>query len=416
MSNNIHKIEVKIEKEEFNAAIDEAFNKASKDIKIDGFRKGKVTREIYEQKFGVESLYTDAVDIAIPSAYSKMLTESKLEPVVRPDIDVKTINEDGIVFEFTVTTKPEVKLGDYKSLKVKKEKVEVTDEDINKEIATLTEKFAEMALKEEGAVEQGDTAVIDFEGFRDGIAFDGGKGENYSLEIGSNTFIPGFEEQLVGMNTGEEKAVELTFPMDYPSEDLKGADVIFNVKLHEIKTRITPEMDKAFFKDLEMEGVDSEETLRATLKEQLEATKETELENKYIDNVLAAAGKVTEVDIPEGMIAEEVERIFGQTEQNIKMQGIELEQYLGFLGKDVAGFKEELKGEATNRVKYRLMLEAIAEKEKIEVTEEDAKVKAKELSEKYQMEEEEFLAAFGGLEMMKYDEKMRRTINILKGE
>ena len=269
---NKHVITKEIKGKEWTEALDKSFEKNVKDAKVDGFRKGKCPRNIFEKKYGVESLYNDALNIILPSLYTEVLKESKLEPVVEPSIDIKSINKDGAEIEFVIITKPEVNVKKYTGLKVKEEEVKVTKEEINAEIDNMLERYSEIAVKE-GKVENGNIAIIDFEGFNDGVAFGGGKGENYPLEIGSHTFIPGFEEQLIGMGKNEEKEINVTFPKDYPSEDLKGKDVVFKVKVNEIKEKVRRELDKEFFEDLGMDGVDSLETLEKHVEEHLKEHK-----------------------------------------------------------------------------------------------------------------------------------------------
>ena len=239
---NVFEEIVKIEKEEFEKAIDKAFENKKKDIKLDGFRKGKVPKDIYFKKAGKESLYMDALDILLPSAYDKAMKDYK--PIIDPKVDIKSIGEDGVEFVFTITTMPNVEIKKYKGLNIKKPKVEVKEEEIEHEMGHLIERFTELVIKEDGSVEEGNVAIIDFEGFKDGEAFEGGKAENYSLEIGSNTFIPGFEDQVINMKKGEEKDIKVTFPEDYHQEDLKGQEVTFKVKVHEIKEKKARELDE----------------------------------------------------------------------------------------------------------------------------------------------------------------------------
>ena len=281
--------------------------------------------------------------------------------------------------------------------------------------AEMQKRYAENVIKEEGKVEEGDIAVIDFEGFKDGVAFDGGKGENYSLTIGSHTFIPGFEEQVVGMEIGEVKDINVTFPEDYHAEELKGAPVVFKVKVNEIKTIELPELDKDFFADLGMDDVSTVEELRKQVKETIKVRKETDAENKYIDDVLEAASKTCEVDVPEVMVNEEAHRMVHQYEEHLQMQGLTLEQFFKYTNSNEQALMDQMHDEAYKRVLYRLMLEAIVKAEKLEVSESDAEEEAKKLAEKYQMDVEEFKKAFGGLDMIKYDLSMRAAIDVLKG-
>lgn len=410
---NVHEINVKIEGEEWTKAVDEVFKKKQKTAKVDGFRKGKVPRNIYEKHFGKESLFIDAADMVLQGAYIKALDESKLVPVAQPVIDLKSITDEGVEFVFKIITKPEVKVNKYKGLNIKPEEVEVTDEEINHELGHLLERYTELVTKD-GKVENGDVAIIDFEGFKDGVAFDGGKGENYSLEIGSNTFIPGFEEQVIGMKVGEEKDLNLSFPEDYGVKDLAGAAVVFKVKVNEIKEKKARELDEDFFEDLGMEGIDSEEKLKDEIKASIKAQKDMDAENKYVDTILEEVAKNVEVDIPEEMVNEEVDRLMGRFEEQMKMQGISLELYYQFTQSTEKDLRSQMEKEAFNNVLYRLMLEEIMNIEKVEVSEEEASKEAEELAKKYQMEKEEFLSQFGGLDMVQYDLEMRKVVELLK--
>ena len=411
---NVHEVPVKIEGEQWTKALDKSFAKKQKTAKVDGFRTGKVPRDIYEKHYGKESLFLEAADLLLQEAYLKAMEDSKLVPVVQPSVDLKGIDENGVEFVFTIVTKPEVNVKKYKGLNIKPEKVEVTDEEINHELGHLLERYTELVNKEDGAVESGDVAVIDFEGFKDGVAFDGGKGENYSLEIGSNTFIPGFEDQIIGMKSGEEKDLDITFPEDYGAKDLAGAKVVFKVKVNEIKTKEKRELDEEFFEDLGMEGVNSEETLKEEIKKSIEAQKEAEAENNYIDKILEEVSKNVEVDIPEPMVDEEVNRLLKRFEEQMKMQGISLDLYYQFTNSNEEALKSQMEKEAYSNVLYRLMLEEIMNLEKIEVSSEEAEKEAEELAKKYQMEKDEFLAQFGCIEMIQYDLEMRKAIELLK--
>lgn len=411
---NVHEVVVKIEGKEWTEAIDKAFAKKQKTVKVDGFRPGKVPRDIFEKRFGKEALFIDAADMVLQAAYVKAMEESKLVPVVQPAVDLKSLAEDGVEFVFKITTKPEVKVNKYKGLNIKPEKVEVTDEEVNHELGHLLERYTELVTKEEGTVENGDIAIIDFEGFKDDVAFDGGKGENYSLEIGSHTFIPGFEEQVIGMKVGEEKDLNLSFPEDYGAKDLAGAAVVFKVKVNEIKQKQARELDEDFFEDLAMEGVDSEETLKEEIKNSIQAQKEMDAENNYIDRILEEVSKNVEVDIPEEMVEEEVDRLLGRFEEQMKMQGISLDLYYQFTKTTEADLRAQLEKEGYSNVLYRLMLEEIMNLEKIEVTIEEAEKEAEELAKKYEMEKDQFLAQFGGVDMIQYDLEMRKTIELLK--
>ena len=412
---NVKEVKVKIEGKEWKEALEKAFVKANKKAKIDGFRPGKAPKDMFIKKYGIESLYMEAGDLVIEKAYMDVINENKdLELVAQPDIKLNSVDDDHIEFVFTLVTKPEVKLGEYKGLDVKRDSVRVTEKEIDQAVLEMRNRYAENVVKE-GNVEDGDIAVIDFEGFKDGVAFEGGKGENYSLTIGSHTFIPGFEEQLIGMEVGEERDINVSFPEDYHAEELKGAPVVFKVKVNEIKTVEIPELDKDFFADLGYEDIETEEQLRATVKETIKARKDADADNKYIDDLLKAASENAKVDIPEQMIHEEAHRMVHQYEEHLRMQGITLEQFFQFTNSNEQALMDQMHDEAKNRVLYRLVLEAIVKAEKIEVSDEEANKEAEELANKYQMTKDEFLNAFGGLEMIKYDLTMKAAVDVIKG-
>lgn len=413
INKNVHEIVIKMEGDVWEKALDGAFKRRQKEAKVDGFRKGKVPRDIYEKHFGKESLFIDAADALLQDAYDKAMEESKLVPVVQPGVDLKSLDENGVEFIFKIITKPELKIKKYQGLSIKPEKVKVEKEEIEHELSHVLERFTEVTIKD-GNVENGDIAVIDFEGFKDGVAFDGGKGENYSLEIGSNTFIPGFEEQLIGMKAGEEKEIEVTFPEDYNAEDLKGAKATFKVKVNDVKEKVAREMDEEFFQDLGMEGIDSEEKLRKEIENNIKTQKEAEAENNYVDRLLEAVSKNVEVDIPQEMVDEETDRLLKRFAQQLQMQGISLDVYYQFTQTSEVDLREQLEKEAYQNVLYRLMLEEIMNLEKIEVSEEDAQEEAMELAKKYGIEKEQLLSEFGGIDMIQYDLEMRKTIDALK--
>ncbi len=405
---------IKIAGDEWEKLLDEAFKKANRKAKIDGFRPGKAPKNVFIKHYGKESLYYEASNRAIEVAYDKLLEENEnLEIVAEPDVTINSIDDTGVEFKFTLTLKPEVKLGKYKGLKVKKDKVEVTDEEVAHSIEHMREHYKENVTKE-GKIEEGDIAVIDFEGFKDGKPFDGGKGENYSLEIGSHTFIPGFEEQLIGLKAGDEKDLDITFPEDYHVDDLKGQPVVFKVRVNEVKQVVIPELDKDFFDDLGMEGIDSKESLEKQVRENIEAQKEKQAEDKWSDDLLEEVAKTTEMDIPDAMISAEQSRMVREYGQNLQMQGISLEQFYQFTGMSEDKLKEEYKEQATKRVTYRLIMDAIIKEENIEVDEKEVDKEIKDLAQKYNMTEEEFTNNFGS-EMIRYELKVRRVLDILKG-
>lgn len=411
---NRKEISIIIEGKEWEDALDKAFKEKVKTVNVDGFRKGKCPRNIFEKKFGKESLFIDAAEALIQDAFKKAMDENKdIIPVVQPRVDIKAIDDQHVEFLFTIITAPALTIKKYKGLGVKKNEVKVEKEEIEHEISHLLEKYTELVTKE-GSLENGDIAVIDFEGFKDGVAFDGGKGENYSLEIGSNTFIPGFEEQMIGMKTGEEKDLDITFPEDYMAEDLKGQKVVFKVKVNEIKEKQKRELDKDFFEDLGMEGVDTKEKLEKEIEESIKANKEMDAENEYLDKLLEEIGKNVEVDIPEEMVDDEIDNMIHKFSHQLQMQGLNLDMYLKFTNSDEQALRDQMEKDAYQHVLYRLMLEELVKLEKIEITEKDIDEEIKNVTEKYNMTEEDFLKQFGGREMLKYDLEMRKVIEVLK--
>ena len=412
---NKKELTIKIEGLEWTTAVDQAFKEKVKTVTVDGFRKGKCPRNIFEKKYGKETLYIDAAEKLLGTAYEKVMEENKdVVPVVQPRVDIKSIDESGVEFVFTIITAPEVTVKKYKGLKVKKESSKVTKEEIEHELSHLLEKYTELVVKEDGTVANGDIAIIDFEGFKDGVAFEGGKGENYSLEIGSHTFIPGFEEQLIGMKVKEEKDIHVTFPEDYAAADLAGQEVVFKIKVNEIKTKKARELDQDFFEDLGMEGIDSKEKLEAEIKANLQANKDMESENKYIDALLSEISKNVDVDIPEEMVEDEIHHMIHKFEEQLKMQGLSLEMYYQFTQSDEKALHDQMEKEAYEHILYRLTLEEILKLEKIEVSDQEVEEEIKSLAEKYSMKEEELLKALGSKEMVKYDLEMRKVIEVLK--
>ena len=413
-NNNIHNVTIKFTKEEFENAIDKAFDKKKNDIKMDGFRKGKVPKDIYFKKVGKESLYMEAIDTLLPTAYDKAIKENNYEPIIDPKVDIKSIGEDGVELEFVITTMPEVEIKKYKGLKINKEEAKVTKEEIDHEVGHLLAKYSELVVKEFGEVEEGNIAVIDFEGFKDGVPFEGGKGENCPLEIGSKTFIPGFEEQVIGMKKDEEKDITLTFPEDYHVEDLKGKEVVFKVKVNEIKEKVTRELDEEFFEDLGLEGVTSEETLREEIEKNIKANKEHELEEKYIDEILAKIAEQTTTEIPEELKEEEINHMIKRFEEQVRMQGLSLETFFEITKSTEEDLRKQMQPEAEKHILYRFIIDKIKKEEKIEVSEKEANDEADELCKRYEMDKNEFLSMYGGIEMLKYELEIRKVIEFLK--
>lgn len=408
---------VEVPVEDFDKALDQAFKKVSKDVDLPGFRKGKIPRKIFESRFGVESLYQEAIDFMLPDAYMNAIEEADVHPVSQPEIDIVEIEKGKpVVFTAKVTVKPEVKLGEYKGLEVEEEEVEVTDEDVTKAIEEQRNQLAELVLKEEGTVEEGDTVVIDFEGLLDGEPFEGGKGENHSLEIGSGEFIPGFEDKLIGKEAEESYEIDITFPEEYHAEELAGKESVFKVTIHEIKSKELPELDDEFAKDAD-EEVETLDELKEKTKENLITQKEQEIENQTRETLITKASENAEIDIPEVMVDNELERMIQEFEQQLQMQGMTMEMYAQFSGQDEEALKEQMKDDAFKRVETNLTLEAISEAENLEATDEDIQEELEKMAEMYDTEIDQLVQMLGGnTDALKGDLKFRKAIDFLVEE
>lgn len=417
LEGNEGQLTVEVDAEEFDQALNQAFKKVVKDVQVPGFRKGKVPRPIFEQRFGVESLYQDALDIILPEAYSNALQETGINPVDRPEVDVEQIEKGkNLIFTAKVTVKPEVELGDYKGLEVEEQDTQITDDDVENELQQQQEKQAELVVKEEGTIENGDTVVMDFEGFVDGEAFEGGQADNYSLEIGSGTFIPGFEEQLVGKSSGEETEVEVTFPEEYHAEELAGKTATFKVKVHEVKTKELPELDDEFAKDVD-EEVETLAELKEKTKARLQEEKEREAENTKREEIVNKATDNAEINVPDAMVDTELDRMVKEFEQRLQMQGMTMDMYFQFTGQDENALKEQMKEDASKRVKTNLVLEAISEAENVEVTEEDINAELENMASMYQTDVENLKQMLGGnTDAVEEDLKIKKAIDFLVAE
>ena len=406
-------VKLKVEKDSWKKAQDDAFVKLNKKAKIDGFRPGKAPRSVFEKKYGKQDILYEAADKFINDKYREILSDDKLFPIVEPKVDVKKLDDDSLEVEFIIITEPKVKLGEYKNLGVKKKEAKVSKDEIEHELSHLLERYAEIAEKD-GEVENGNIAIIDFKGLKDGVAFNGGTAENYELEIGSNTFIPGFEEGIIGMKKGEEKDLNLTFPKDYASEELRGQKVVFKVKVNEVKERIVPELNEEFFEDLAMPEVNNEEDLRKTLKEQIKAHKEYHLENEFIDELLEKASANMEIEIDEEIVDAEVHYMYEDFLQKLKMQGITEELYLKYANTTKEKIEESMKEEANKRVKYRYLLKEIIKKEKIKVSDKEAEKEIEDMAKHYNVDKEEVLKEIGNIEYLKNDMAMKKALDVLK--
>jgi trigger factor len=410
---NVKTIKITVDGESWQNCLDKAYDKKKKDIKVDGFRKGAVPKDIYIKKVGVEALFMDACDIAINERYESTLKEANVTLACEPTVNIESVDKDSCVIEFTFISKPEVTLGAYTKLGVKREEVKVTKEEIEHEINHIKEHMAEVVIKENGNIEEGNTAVIDFEGFVDGKKLDGGTGANYPLEIGSNTFIPGFESGLIGASVGETRELNLKFPENY-TEELKNKDVLFKVTVREIKERVMPEINKDFFEDLGIDGVDSIEKLEEHVKKDLEEHKKHEADDKYVDELLHIATDNMKVEINNEIIDSEIERMVNQYRQELQMQGVSLEQYLSMTNTKLEDMKSMMKPQAIARIKTRYLLEAIIDEKKLVATKEEIEKEIKDSCDKYGIEKDEFLRYVGGEEGIKYELEMRKAIDIIK--
>ena len=382
------KLEITVEAEKFDEAIQNVYKKNAKYFSIPGFRKGKAPFKMVEKAYGIQIFYEDAFNEVAGDVYGKALEENKIEAVSKPEIDIVQI-ESGkdLIFTAVVQTKPEVTLGKYKGIEIKKVEYNVSDEDIEHELSHIAEHNARLVAVEDRPVENGDTTIIDFEGFVDGVAFEGGKAENYELEIGSGKFIPGFEEQIVGMNIDDEKEIKVTFPKEYPAKDLEEKEATFKVKLHEIKKKELPEINDEFAKDAS--EFDTLEDWKKSIKEKKENENASKAKFEMEDEAIAEVCKNASVDIPSGMIETEIDNMEQDISSRLSYQGMNLDQYLKMIGKTKKEFRDDYKEQAEKQVKTTLVLEAIMKDAKIEVTEEEIETKIKEMAEMYGQKEED---------------------------
>ncbi|WP_010630352.1 trigger factor [Sporolactobacillus vineae] len=402
-----------VDADSFNTALDKAFRKVVKKVNVPGFRKGRVPRILFEQRFGVEALYEDAVDFVLPDAYSEAIDQTGIEPVDRPKVDVKEIGKGKkLVLTADVTVKPEVKLGAYKGLEVEEKSTEVTDADVDHEIKHLQERYAELVVKDDGQVEKGDTVVLDFDGYVDGKQFEGGKADNYSLEIGSGSFIPGFEDQLIGLKVNEEKDVVVTFPKDYHAEDLKGKEATFKVKIHEIKQKQLPALDDEFAKDTD-EDVETFDALKEKIKARLIEHKEADAKSSKRESVVEQASANAEINIPEVMVSNEQDNMVKEFEQRLQQQGLNLETYSKLTGTDQSALRDQMKDDAEKRVRTNLTLEAVANAENIEVSEDEINEELKKMADSYKIKVDQLKKALGSTTLVEGDLRLRKALDFL---
>ena len=416
VENTENKNEVKltftIEAEKFDEAMKKVYAKTAKYFTIPGFRKGKAPMNIVEQHYGSEIFYEDTFNELVPDIYDEAIKENKIEAVSRPDIDITQMGKGKeLIFTATVQTKPEVELGKYKGIELKKIEYNVSDKDIEHELGHMAEHNARLITVEDRPVEKGDIAIIDFEGLLDGKPFEGGKAEKHELEIGSNTFIPGFEDQVIGMKLDEEKDLNVTFPEDYFSKELAGKPVVFKVKLHEIKKKELPKMDDEFAKDVS--EFDTLEELKNSIKDRLQKENDEKAKYETEDAAIKAVCDNVKLDIPSGMIETEIDNMLKDTEQRLQYQGLTLEQYYKLIGKPETVLRDEMKETAEKNVKSRLVIEAIIKAEDIKPDEEKVEEKLKEMAKGYGKTEEEMLKNTYLKDYITENMKVEKVINFI---
>ena len=400
-------------KEEFAKGLDQAFKRAVKRVNAPGFRKGKLPRAVFNKMYGEEALYQDAVDYVLPGAYTKAIDELEVSPLAMPDIDVKEISkEEGVKFEAVVTVKPNVELGEYKNLGLEKESVEVTDADVEERLDSLLSRQAEWQIKE-GESKKGDIVVIDFKGFIGDEAFEGGEAKGYELELGSGSFIPGFEEQLEGKVAPVDTEVNVTFPENYQVADLAGKAAKFEVTVHDVKEKVLPELTDEFVKEFTKEAASTVAEYKEKLKEEIKLEKENLAEKSYSDKVISTAVENAKLSVPEKLVEQEVDSMFEQFTGNLSRQGLSFDLYQQFTGKGEAELKAEMKSDAENKIKTSFVLGEIAEVEKVEVTDADIDAEVKELATMYNMTEEGIKQRIS-VEDLRGELVIQKTVDFLK--
>ncbi len=407
-------LKITVDNNKFEAAVTKSYNKNKGKYNIAGFRKGKAPKLVIEAQYGKGIFYNDAIELLFPEVYPEAIKELNIDPIDRPDLDVEEISKDnGLVMVVNVEVRPEFELGAYKGIEISKIDNNVSEEEVELSLQEMVNKNARLLSVEDKALENGDTAVIDFEGFEGGVAFEGGKGENHNLVIGSNTFIPGFEEQLVGKKSGEEVEVNVTFPTEYHAENLAGKPVIFNVKVNDVKVKELPQLDDEFAKDASEFDTLAElrADVRTKLEEEAKNASEAQLRNVIVEKVTAN----TEVEAPEAMIQQQVDNMLMDLNYQLQSQGLNLQQLLEMTGRDIAELREERKADAAKLVKSSLVLEAIADAEKIEATDEDFNAEIEKMSSMYNMEADKLKASLRetDVEDIKGQVKIRKTIDLL---
>ena len=403
-------LKITVDNNKFEEAVNKAYNKTKGKYNIPGFRKGKAPKVVIETQYGKGVFYNDAIDMLFPEVYPEAIKELNIDPIDRPDLDIEEISKDnGLVMVVNVEVKPEFELGAYKGIEISKVDNTVSEEDVEARLNEMVNRNARLTSVEDKALENGDTAVIDFEGFKNGVAFEGGKGENYNLVIGSNTFIPGFEDQLVGKKAGEEVEVNVTFPETYHAENLAGKPVVFNVKVNDVKVKEVPALDDEFAKDTtEFETLaELRADVKAKLEEQAKNAADAEMRNALVEKVSAN----TEVEVPEAMVQHQIDNMLMELNYQLQYQGLNLEQLLQMTGRGLDELREERRADAERLVKSSLVLEAIAEKENVEANDADVDAELEKMAAMYNMEVEKIKSSLR--ETIKGQIKIRKTLDLL---
>ena len=415
LENAIVELTVAFDSEEWKATQEKALDKLAKNVKIDGFRPGKAPAAMVRARVSKASVLEEATDMILQTKFVEILTEANVEPVAQPALSVQKVDADELEVQILVPVKPQVELGEYKGLEVKKGRVTVTKKEIEEQLANYQTQFAELTVKEGGKVAKGDTAVIDFEGFVDGVAFEGGKGENYPLEIGSGSFIPGFEDQVIGMTVDKEQDIVVTFPEDYGAADLAGKEATFKVTVHEIKEKHLPEIDDELAKDVNIDGVETLDQLKDHIKANIKTRKESENENKFMDDLYKAIVASSKVEDSDALLEQEQGLMLQEIEQNLQRQGLNFEVYQQFTGKSKDDIKEDIKPQAEERVKLNDILGEIIEEEKLAVSDEELETELKTIAEYYQKELDEVKKIFeGNMSRIENDLLTRKAVDLVK--
>ena len=402
-----------IKGEKWEKALKKAFDKLKGKLEIKGFRKGQVPESLAKKYISDEATWYEAADELSNDTFKEALEEHDIDLIDRASMDLKDINKDGVNIVFTCPVKPDVELGDYKSIKYEVEEVNVEDNEVEDEIKKTLERKADLELKEDGVVENGDITIIDFEGFKDGEAFDGGKADNYELTIGSNSFIPGFEDQMIGMKAEETKDINVTFPENYHVEELKGQPATFKVTVHEIKKKVLPELNDEFVKDLKIDNVNNVDEYKAFVKDDLLKSKKASAENKASEKLIKEFADAAKVNIPKVMIDEEVDQLINEQAQRLAYQGISFDQYMKIINQSKEEIKKDLEPSATERIKVSLCLEELAKREGIEASEEDIDKQYDDMAKAYGMDKEE-VKKYVSIKSIKNEIKLQKALDLLK--